>query len=347
MNREFLNEMLSTPSVSGNELALAKKIYAYMDGKCDKLQTDEICDVVAVLNPESKVKVLMTGHMDEIGLGITLIRPDGLLHIKPLGAVAKATYLGQKVRIISERGVLYGAVVYTEALGKKKDLDAKDLLIDIGAASKEDAEKYVTPGDVVTFDTDYRELLSNRISARALDDRVGAFIVMEALIKAKEKGCSIGVYSAATVGEETTMNGAYFVSQRVKPTLAIAVDVTYTSDYPGTDDATSGSVGLGKGPVLCNNTTHGKKINQLLKEAAQKAVIKVQFETESGRTGTDADVMHKTGEGVPVSLVSIPLRYMHTPAETVSLEDVEDCINLLAEFVCSLTEELDLNPFNA
>lgn len=345
MNYDFLKEMLKTASVSGQELNLAKKVYAYMDGKCDKILTDEICDVVAVLNPDSKVKVLLTGHLDEIGLAVTVIREDGFLNVRAIGGIYPKTYLGQKVQIMTERGVIYGAVLNSKDLLKKESLETKELLVDIGATSKEDAETFVTLGDAVLFDTDVRELLNNRITARAMDDRVGAFVVMEALLKAKEMGCKVGVYSAATVGEETSMNGAYFVSSRIQPTLAIAVDVTYTSDYPGTDAAEDGTVKLGGGPVICNNTTHSKQINKLLKEAAQRMVIKLQVETCGGRSHTDADVMHKSGKGIPVALVSIPLRNMHTPAEIGCLEDIENCINLLAEFVCSLTQDLNLNPF--
>ena len=197
-------------------------------------------------------------------------------------------------------------------------------------------------GDTVTFDTDCRELLNNRICGRGMDNRTGAFIALEAVRRAAELGCKIGAYGAATAGEETTMNGAYFVASRVQPTLAIAVDVTFTSDYPGVTIATTGDVRVGGGPVLVNNPACHRKIQDLLRKAGEELGIPVQVEAANGRTGTDGDVIHKTGQGVPFSLVSIPLRYMHTPAELGSLTDIDQCIELLARFLCDLDEGLDL-----
>lgn len=345
MNKEFLYEMLKTPSVSGNEAAMGKKIYDYMKDKADQVRVDEIGDVVAVLNPDSKMKVLLTGHGDEIGLMITAVTDSGMLKVTKIGGIYASCYLGHKVRVLTENGILYGSVVTTRELSKKAELKETDLTIDIGAASKEEALKHVSLGDCVIFDTDYRELLEDKITGRALDDRVGAFIVMEALIKAKEKGCSIGVYSGMTVGEETTLNGAYFVGARTEPTIAIAVDVTYTSDYPGVDMGETGDVGLGKGPVICNCPAVHKVMNSRLRQAAKSLDIEVQTEAATGRTGTDGDRIHQSSKGVPFALVSIPLRYMHTPAETGSLKDIENCIELLAQFLCQLKEDTSFMLF--
>ena len=345
MNKEFLYEMLKTHSVSGSEIALEKKIYDYMKEQVEDVRTDEIGDVIAVLNPESPMKVLLCGHADEIGLMVTAVTDSGMLKVTKIGGIYPTTYLGQKVRVITEKGILYGAVVTTRELSKNGDLKSSDLTIDIGATSKEEALKHVSLGDNIIFDTDYREMLNDCICGRALDDRVGAFIVMEALLRAREKGCKVGVYSAATVGEETTRNGAYFVSERVEPTLSIAVDVTYTSDYPGVSVAETGDVKVGKGPVICNNPTCHKKINEMLRKAAANLNMEVQTEAAAGITGTDGDKVHLSGKGVPMALVSVPLRYMHTPAETGSLKDMSDCIELLAEFLCLLSEDTKLTWF--
>jgi endoglucanase len=345
MKKEFLFELLSTPSVSGDELALEKKIYDYIKPYADEVRTDEIGDVIAVLNPESPCRVLLCGHADEIGLMVTAVTEKGFLKVTKIGGIYPSSYLGQKVRVMTETGIIYGSVVMTRDLSKKAELSPEDLTIDIGAKNKEEALKVVSLGDTITFDTDYRELLNDCINGRALDDRTGAFIVMEAVRRAKEKGCKVGVYGAATVGEETTMNGAYFVAERVRPTLGIAVDVTYTSDYPGTDEAATGDIRVGAGPVLVNNPACHKKLQKLLREAAKRCKIAVQIEAANGRTGTDGDTIHKSGQGVPVTLVSIPLRYMHTPAEMGSLKDMEECIELLAEFLCGLEEKVELGWF--
>lgn len=345
MNKEFLYELLRTGSVSGNEVELEKKIYDYMQDKADQVTVDELGNVTACLNPESSFKVLVAGHADEIGLMVTAISSDGTLMVTNIGGIYPTTYPGHKVRIYTKNGIIYGAVANSGDIAKNKDLKASDLRIDIGAKDKEDAMKYVELGDTVTFDTEVRELLNDCITGRALDDRVGAFIVMEALAEAKKKGATVGCYSVTTTGEETTGNGAYFTASRVKPNIAIAVDVTYTSDNCGISEAITGDIKVGKGPVLCNNTSIHKKLNSLLLDCARKLNMEVQTEAANGRTGTDGDTMHFTGIGVPFALISIPLRYMHNPDEVGSLKDIQDCIDLLAEFFVSCKEDMDLKPF--
>ena len=345
MNKDFLMELLNSNSVSGSETEIEKKIYDHMKPIADSVCVDEMGTVTAVLNPDSPFRVLMTGHADEIGLMVTAVTPEGFLKVTNIGGVYTTTYPGHKVRIHTKNGIVYGAVVNTRELCKKEDLKASDLTIDIGALDKADALKAVALGDTVNFDTDVRELLNGRITARAMDDRVGAYIVMEALTLAKQKGVSIGVYAASTTGEETTGNGAYFTASRVRPNIAIAVDVTYTSDYAGIDVGLTGDISVGKGPVICNNPSIHKKVNEKLLEAAAKLGLSVQIEAANGRTGTDGDIIHRTCLGVPFALVSIPLRYMHCPDEVGSLKDIQDCAELLSQFLCDCTENMNLKPF--
>ncbi|MDD6159848.1 MAG: M20/M25/M40 family metallo-hydrolase [Oscillospiraceae bacterium] len=346
MNRQFFYEMLSTDSVSGNEIKLQKKIIDYMADTVDAYETNATGGLVCILNPQSRQKVLLAGHIDEIGLMVTHVEQSGMLKVAKVGGIRVRQYLGQKVRVHTQNGIVYGAVVCTSELLNNKDLGPESLSIDIGASSGEEALRHVALGDTVTFDTDYRELLGGHISARAIDNRGGAFIVIEALRRAKERGCTVGVYAATTPGEETSMRGAYFAAQQVEPTMAIAVDVTYATDYPGTDKAETGDVRLGKGPVICNSTIINKKMNALLIEAANKAGIPYQIEAAVARTGTDIDKIHFTGKGVPTALVSLPLRYMHCPNEVAHLDDVEHCIELLAEFLLLVDENTDLDPFH-
>lgn len=345
MNKEFLFELLQTGSVSGNEVELEKKIYDYMQDKVDLVTVDELGNVTAAINPDASFKVLLSGHADEIGLMVTAIGGDGTLMVTNIGGIYPTTYPGHKVRVYTKNGVIYGAVANSRAIARNAELRASGLRIDIGAKDKADAMKYVELGDTVTFDTDVRELLNDCICGRALDDRVGAYIVMEAVALAKEKGASVGCYAVASTGEETTGNGAYFTASRVQPNIAIAVDVTYTSDNCGISEAETGDISVGKGPVICNNPSIHKKVNAGLYACAEKLGMSVQTEAANGRTGTDGDVMHKTGRGVPFALVSIPLRYMHNPAEVGSLKDIQDCIDLLAEYFVSCTEDMNLKPF--
>lgn len=345
MNKDFLFELLRTGSVSGNEVELEKKIYDYMQDKADLVTVDELGNVTAIVNPDAQFKVLLAGHADEIGLMVSAVGSDGMLMVTKIGGIYTTTYPGHKVRIHTKNGIIYGAVANSRQIAKNKDLEPSDLRIDIGAKDREDALKYVELGDTVTFDTDVRELLNDCITGRALDDRIGAFIVMEALAEAKRRGASVGCYAVTTTGEETTGNGAYFTASRVKPNIAIAVDVTYTSDNCGISAAEAGDISVGKGPVVCNNPSIHKKVNQHLRACAQKLNMPVQTEAASGRTGTDGDIMHKTSIGVPFALVSIPLRYMHNPAEVGSLKDIQDCIDLLTEFFISCTADMNLKPF--
>ena len=345
MNKEFLFELLSTGSVSGNEAEVEKKIYDYMQDKADRVTVDELGNVTAAINTSAPFKVLLAGHADEIGLMVTAVGEDGSLMVTDIGGIYVTTYPGHKVRVYTKNGVIYGAVANSREMEKNNELKVSDLRIDIGARDKEDALKHVELGDAVTFDTDVRELLNDCISGRALDDRIGAYIVMEALAEAKKKGASVGCYSVTTTGEETTRNGAYFTASRVKPNIAIAVDVTYTSDNCGISEAVTGDIGIGRGPVICNNPSIHKKVNEKLLDCAKKLDMAVQIEAANGNTDTDGDIMHMTGIGVPFALVSIPLRYMHNPGEVGSLKDIQDCIDLLAEFFASCTADMELKPF--
>lgn len=346
MDKKRLEEMLMTMSVSGHEEELQRKVIGWMKEEADQCLTDATGNVISVLNPDSPVKILLCGHIDEIGLIVTKIQSDGFLRVTAAGGVRAPLYLGTHVQINTKKGLIPGVVVTSSVLLKKTDLDCSDLVIDIGASNREEAMQVVSVGDSVCAATDFKYLLNDKMAARAMDNRIGAFIVLEVLKKAKEKGCTNGVYAATTVGEETTMRGAKWATQKVKPTCAVAVDVTYTYDYEGMNSSSLGEAALSKGPVLCHSSIVSKKMNDLLVECANRLGIELQWEICSGRTHTDADQIHFSNDGVPVALVSIPLRYMHSSIETLSLSDVENIIDLLAELVCEYTEKINLNPFD-
>lgn len=343
MNKEFLYEMLDTMSVSGNEIGLQKKVMAEMKPYADEICTDYTGNVICVLNPDADFKVLLAGHIDEIGLIVTHIGADGLLKVAKAGGIRPSVYPGHQVMIHHGEEKVPGVVILNDNM--KGDIKDKDLYIDIGAKDAEDARKYVEEGDPVHLHTYHLPLRNDLLCARAIDDRGGAFIVLEALKLAKEMGCKIGVYAATTVGEETTMRGAYWAASRVKPNVAIAVDVTYAQDYPGTDPAESGDVKLGAGPVICNSSIANKKVNDLLKACAKENSIPFQVESFLGRTGTDADKMHQSADGVVTALLSLPLRYMHSPSEVCHIQDIEHAIKLLGTFLCTINEDTNLDPF--
>ena len=333
MNETFLTNLLSSISVSGYEEPVQEVVEAEMKNYADEIRRDEMQNLTCVLNPDSDVRIMLSAHADEIGLMISNIREDGRLQVIDRGGIVPATYPGRQVRIKTKNGEVYGVVEAYRSLFKDENLGTKQFLIDIGAKDKEDALNYVSLGDPIVPDTPIRKLANGKFTARALDDRLGVYIIMEALKRAKELGCKVGIYAASTTGEETTKTGAYWTSARIQPTMAIVVDVTYTSDCSGMDPAEMGTVCLGDGPVLCNSPIVVKALNEKMEECAKKAGISVQREAASRLSYTDGDQIHFYNQGVPMVLVSIPLRYMHMPAEVADEKDVEGCVELIAQFL--------------
>lgn len=344
MNQRFLYDMLTTESVSGGEIALQKKVMAYMKEQGVTVETDRCGNVVSVLNPESPIKVLLCGHIDEIGYRVTHITDEGYLKVAMAGGVRLALAQGKRVTVLGKRRITGVMGLLLDKGEVRTDIQATDLYIDCGFTSREEAAALVSPGDFVTYTDTVDELQNHRIAGRGLDDRLGAYTVLHAFLRAREKGAKVGVYAATTVGEETTMRGAYHVASRLEPTLAIAVDVIHSSDFSGSLPQRFGDIRLGGGPVLCHSAACSAPVNRALADAAERLGLAVQYEVTPRVMGTDADKINQTGKGVPVTTVSIPLRYMHTPAEVASLDDVDQTVELLAEFLCGL-EGVNLDPF--
>ena len=341
MNRKFLKDLLVTPSVSGYEDAIQRKALDFSKSFAHAQLTDPTGNAISVVNPQARHKILLCGHIDEIGFVVTHIDSDGRLHLTGAGGVRPRLYIGSPVQVWHQGSPVPGVIATSSDLLKKDKTEASDLLVDIGASSKEEVQAVAAIGDPVCADVQVRELLNDQFTCRALDDRTGAFVVLEAAKDAAEKGASIGIYAATTVGEETSGRGAYYAAARVKPDCAVAVDVTWASDAPGTDPSDTGEVKLGGGPVLCIASVVNKRMNALLKAVAEELEMDVQWEIATGRTGTDGDTANRVGEGIPMALVSIPLRYMHSSVEVGSWKDIEDCIRLLSAFLVRLSEELE------
>lgn len=345
MNREFLFDMLATPSVSGGELPLQKKIAAYMRAQGVEVTTDCAGTVRSAINSGSPAKVLLCGHVDEIGYRVTHVTDEGYLHVGKAGGVRLALAQGQRV-IVQGRRPVNGVMGLLLDKGEvKTGVEATDLYIDCGFKSREDALRLVAPGDFATYACAVDELENERIVGRGLDNRLGAYVVTHALLRAREKGAKVGVYAATTPGEETTMRGAYYAASKLRPTLAVAVDVIHTSDFSGSLPQRFGKIDMDGGPVLCRGSICNEVVNRALEEAARRLDMPVQYQILPGVTGTDADKVNQTGEGTPVTVVSIPLRYMHSPGEVASLHDVERTVELLAEFLSAMDESFYPDPF--
>ena len=346
-NQDFLEKLLKTPSPSGYELEIQKLVIDEMKDYADKVYTHQNYNVVHGINVDAKMKVLLSGHIDEIGLVINEIKENGTCKVERTGGVRSYMYLGQHVEVITHKdGKLIkvpGVFGYLPDMGKN-EIKVSDLVLDIGTKTKEETEKLVSVGDPVIHMNDFVPLNGTMYSARALDDRLGAFICLEVLKRVKERGSKNGVFVSTTVGEETTGRGAKAAAYQIKPTCSIIVDVTYANDLPYRENL-SGNVALGKGPALCIGSEMNKIMFERMKKAASNLNMAVQFEIAPASTFTDTDDIYHSEAGIPSYLVSIPLRYMHSSVEVCDLKDSDDIINLLTEFICELDEDTSFDPF--
>jgi len=341
MNKDFLLELLSTPSPSGDEVKLQKKWKQYVEAFAHKVETDEAGNVIGILNPDNEFKIMLAGHADEIAFMITYIDDNGFCYVTKAGGINPKLALGQRVRLLGKEETPIGVVgVAAEHHGGSKgEVKVEDIYIDFGASNKAEALKYVQPGDYIIYDMDYNLLLNDLLTARGLDNRTGSFIVAEVLRALAEEDINVGVYSVSTVNEETNMGGAYFAASRIKPNCGIACDVTFASDYVGCEKKKLGDVKLGGGPVFARSAQVNAVLNNRLIDTAKAIEMPYQMEVAPRATGTDADKIRFTGNGVPVALVSLPLRYMHSPSEIVSLKDIEAIIKVIVEMIKGLDGE--------
>ncbi|KKE79521.1 M42 family peptidase [Bacilli bacterium] len=345
-NKEFLLELLTTPSPSSMEMEIQKKWINYVKEFADEVITDNAGNAVGVLNPNAEFKILLAGHCDEIALVVNRIDDGGFLYFDKMGGINPKAAVGMQVTVLGYEKTITGVIGVNAQHhgGLKSDFDLGDLFIDCGYQSKEEAEKEVQIGDLCVYKVNPEILKDRYITGRGLDNRTGLFIVAEVLKRLSEKDINVGVYAASTVNEETNMGGAYFAASGINPTMAIACDVTFATDYPGVNKNKYGDVRLEKGPVLAKGAPINIKMNKLLENAAKKLDINVQYELTPRMTGTDADKMRFTGKGVPIALVSLPLRYMHSPVETASFIDMEQEMELLVTMIENMTGKESLNP---
>ena len=343
MDIKFLKELIDTPSVSGNEYEVQKKIIDHMTPICDKIITDHVGNVVSVINPESKVKVLLDAHIDEIGLVISNVKSDGRCKLQNVGAIRPALYLGSQVQVVTKNGIIDGVIAQYRPIQADK-VETSELELDLGTFSREETLKLVSVGDYVLSKASLVKLQNNNYAARAMDDKIGVYSILQALELAKQNGVTQGVYASSTVGEETTANGANIVTNIVKPTLAIVVDVmTDTSSVPSLENRDL--VYLGKGPAITLGTIMNKKLKDLIDKVAKENNIPVQYTNSGNRTWTNADQIHFIGEGVPTMLLNIPLRYMHSSAEVANMDDVNNLSKLMYLIIKEITEDFSFNPY--
>jgi endoglucanase len=352
MNKDsyaFLKNLMLQPSPSGFEVPAQKIIRQRMKLFAERVSTDVHGNVIGVLNEKAAMKVMLAGHVDEIGLMITHVDDKGFLYFAMIGGLDPATLVCQRVDILASKGTVRGvigrkAVHLMDAAERGRELKLDDLWIDIGAKDKKDAMKAVAVGDPIVIVPDFFELRNRLVSSRAFDDRVGAWVVTEVMGALAKKKLSVGVYSVSTVQEEIGLRGAITSSYNIKPTAGIAVDVGFTSDYPAGMPKRTGDISLGKGPILHVGANINPVLGKMLCNTARKKGIKYQMQAEPRATGTDANAMQLARGGSAAALVSIPNRYMHSPVEVVSLGDLETTVSLIAETILAMSGKESFIP---
>lgn len=346
MDLNLLYKMLDTPSVSGFELDFQKMLIDELKDIDDKVITHPSYNVIHIINPNSKVKVLLLAHIDEIGLIIENIEDNGICKLSNIGGIKPHMYLGHVVKVLHQNNdgtikIVEGVIGNNPKMNG--DMKVTDLNLDLGTSSKEETLKIISIGDPVVHDASYHHLANNCFSSKALDDKIGAFICTEVLKNVKGK-TNNGVYFASTVGEETTGRGAKITASMVNPTIAITLDVGSSTDVKYRDGFTH-SVKLGMGPINTISSFTNPILTKKIKDAAESLNINLQPSVEVSRTYTDMDNIYDKNGGIPSQLISIPLRYMHSSVEVCSLDDVNDIINLLTKLILDLKEEDSFNPF--
>jgi endoglucanase len=349
--KTFLFDLLNTPSPTGWETAGQRVWAGYLRKFADRVENDAYGTAWATLEGGGKKakRIMLEAHADEIGFIIKQITKEGFLRLDRVGGSDTATARGRRLRFLGEKGPVTGIIGNTAIHLRKDKTDEKvpkiyELYVDVGASSAEEVAKLgLRVGIPGVYADGAEEFGKNRIVGRALDNRLGGFVLSQVIarLSKERKKLHSTVIAVNAVQEEIGGHGAKMVAHRLMPDVCIVLDVTHATDTPGIEHSVHGDVTLGGGPSVTHGTcNHPIVIERLLKVAAT-AKIPIQHESSSRYSGTDTDVIFDVREGIPSALVSFPLRYMHSVVEMVDLADVEKTIDLLVGFVESVSEKDD------
>ncbi|KAA3660261.1 MAG: M42 family peptidase [Calditrichaeota bacterium] len=342
----FLKDLLNSPSPSGFEQPVAKIWREYVRKFADSVEQDYHGNSIAGRNTKAKKRLMFAGHCDELGFLVHYINEKGFIYFKTIGGHDRTMISGRRVKILTKDGEVAGvtgkkAIHLLTPEERKKVPEFENLWIDIGATSKEDAEKSVSIGDPVVYDMGFQHITNDLVTSRAFDNKVGAFAVAEALRHLHKDTLDVAVYSVATVQEEIGLRGARTSASGIAPDIGIGIDVTHATDHPEIDMRKTGEVKLGGGPVILRGANANPKVAAMLVKAAEGEQIPYQLQAIAGGIPSDANELQLAGSGTAAGAVSIPLRYMHTPSEIVSLSDVANSAKLLAAFAKRVTATTD------
>jgi putative aminopeptidase FrvX len=343
----FLKTLLDTPGPSGFESAPAR-LWRAEASTFAAVRSDVVGNSMADVAGTGGPTILLAGHIDEIGVIVTWIDDNGFAYIEAIGGWDTQVLVGQRIRFIGRHGEVYGVV------GKKpihlmkpeereKVTKFADMWVDIGATSRAEAAERLAVGDAGVLDAKVAEMPNNRIVSRSIDDRIGAFVVLEALRRYAAQPGAARVVAVATSQEEIgyTGGGARVAAHSLNPQMAIAVDVTFATDHPGMEKKEIGEHKLGGGPVLSRGSVISPVVFGLLRDTAESLEMPYSVHAAGRFTSTDADAMQLARDGVATGLVSVPNRYMHSPNEMVSLDDLDRAAGLIAEVCRRVTSDTD------
>ncbi|MCD8317222.1 MAG: M42 family metallopeptidase [Eggerthellaceae bacterium] len=341
---EFLRELVETPSPTGSETDVARIVRKNLKGCADRMETDTMGSVHAWLSGRSDgPSVMLDAHMDEVGLMVKYISEEGYLYVAPIGGVDASVLPGLRVDVLAQDGVLRGVIgkkpIHLQDVEDRKSAPTIDkLFIDLGM-DPDKVKELVRIGDPIAYGTRFEELGAGFAASKSFDDRCGVYLACEVMKKVREEGRAQGEFMVSISSqEEIGLRGAITSAFSLSPDVAIAFDVTFATDFPGMDKTRYGDIRCGAGPVIARGPNINPVVYERLVKAAEEAGISYQVEGEPGMTGTDAQVIQVSKSGIPAGLVSIPLRYMHTPSEVIALSDLENAVELIARFI------LDLEP---
>jgi endoglucanase len=341
---ELLTALLSASGPSGHEEEPAR-IWREAASQFAEVTSDTMGSSFArVRAGEGAATLALVGHIDEIGIAVTNIEDSGLLSFTTIGGISPEMLMGQRFELLTRNGPLPAAVsrkrIQPEQVRDRPRAELTDLHIDIGATDREQAESLVRVGDPGVWVGPPVELPNDRLLSKALDNRLGAYIALESARRiAESREAQLDVVAVAAVQEEIGLYGARTAAYGLDPQVAIAIDVTPATDYPGGDARRAGKIELGMGAMIARGPTLNKHVTDLLGEAAEAEGIPHAWEVYARTTSTDADEIHFTRAGIPTGLISIPTRYLHSPNEICALEDVESIIRLIVAFAKRLSRD--------
>ncbi|GJG69150.1 hydrolase [Prevotella lacticifex] len=341
MIKDILLDILAIPSPSGNEQLLTKKFADFVAPMVDRVTVDTIGNVIAYRKGNGSGKrVMIVAHADEVAMMVTYIDDNGFVHFQEVGAV-DTNILPEQIVEIHHVGKTVAGVIGKKPLHLQekseyaKDWATEELWIDLGVKSKAEAEKLVEVGDYITYKTQPFFLQSNNIVSKSLDDKSGLAVMMEVAQCLKDESVDDDIYFVASVQEELGARGAQVAAQSIKPDIAIAVDTTHAVDYPSVSPERIGDISLGKGVVVTKGPNIDLSLAQQLTKIARESDINFQLQAISHQTGSDINPIQLVEAGVKTALLSIPLRYMHSPNEVACLEDMMSAGELLKKFCMS------------